>query len=498
MTKKLFLLVAAFALSFQIAGCTSKVANDETETVENADVDKIEAEDSLAQGESELSVEDPTMQAALGEETKNSKTDTVAAETAPLELPADVAAAPTLDESSLNDAPPTASEVASLDTPATDIVETPTEVPAQSVVEEVPAEVAGGITPNFESSNQAPVIESSGSDVGSSNYSAPVAKTGNDSLKKMSLTTPYQTPAGWVNTVYMARPGETLTDISQKIFASDKVKELKKIAENSYLKWRSIKPGDKLYYVSPNRPDDSAKTLFYYEDMGMVPETYVAKKGDNLKKVAKEILGYKNAYMEIWAANPVDSKGKLTEGETLRYWRSASGVTNNTMASNSAKPGSAKLMDAPPAQQFTPPPASEMPAPTVAAAANEMPPPPDSTASLPPPPTMDQQPMPAATDTAAAGAPPADAATATASLPPPPPPPPVDMAPPAPIDSATSKPKISDNQEATGVGGLDNDTMMSLGAVGVLTAALAFVLIRRKKKKAAEMAAAMNETNVGS
>ena len=495
MTKKLLLLVAAFALSFQIIGCTSKVADGEAEIVENADVDKIEAEDSLAEGESELSVEDPTMQAALGEEKKPAETGAAVAEAAPLELPADVASAPTLDESSLNDVPPTASEVAVLETPPTDLAETPletsTDMPAESVIEAGPAEVVAETSPLVESSGQTPLIEGSGSETNTSDYSAPVAKTGNDTLKKMALTTPYQTPAGWVNTVYMARPGETLKDISQKIFAADKVKDLKKIAENSYLKWRSVKPGDKLYYVSPNRPDDSAKTLFYYEDMGMVPETYIAKKGDNLKKVAKETLGYKNAYMEMWAANPVDSKGKLTEGETLRYWRSASGVTNNTMASNTAKSGAAQLVDAPPAGQFAPPPTAEAPPLPEAAPPTEMPVPPDATASLPPPPSMDQQPMPAM------DAPPVEAATA--SLPPPPPPPPAEMAPPPPMDDmASAKPKVSDNQELSEVGALDNDTMMSLGAVGVLTAALAFALIRRKKKKAAEMAAAMNETHVGS
>lgn len=498
MTKKLLLLVAAFALSFQITGCTSKVADEDSEIVENADVDKIEAEDSLAEGETELSVEDPSMQAALGEETKTSEVEAAPpeiaiAESQPAELPADVASAPTLDESSLNDVPPTTDEVANLETPpAAELsLDSPADMPAETVIESAPAEVVVESAPQIEPSNQASLNENSGSNYNSTtDYTAPVAKAGNDSLKKMALTTPYQASNGWVNTVYMARPGETLADISQKIFASDKVKDLKKIAENSYLKWRSVKPGDKLYYVSPNRPDDSAKTLFYYEDMGMVPETYVAKKGDNLKKVAKDILGYKDAYMEIWAANPVDSKGKLTEGETLKYWRSASGVTNSTVASNSK---SAQLIDSPPAEQFAPPPAAEMPPAPGAAATTDMPPPPDSTASLPPPPSMDQQPMPAMD--APTEAPPMDA---SASLPPPPPPPPAEMAPPAPMDAtASTKPAASEDQELSNVGGLDNDTMMSLGAVGVLTAALAFALIRRKKKKAAEMAAAMNETHVG-
>ena len=178
MTKKLLLLVAAFALSFQITGCTSKVSDADTEVVENADVDKIEAEGSLAEGESEISGEDPTMQAALGEDTKAAKTDAVVAETAPPELPADVASAPTLDESSLNDAPPTASEVAVLETPPADIAEIPADMPAESVVEAAPTEVVAETSPVVESSGQAPLTEGFGSETNTSNYTIPVAKTG--------------------------------------------------------------------------------------------------------------------------------------------------------------------------------------------------------------------------------------------------------------------------------------------------------------------------------
>ena len=36
----------------------------------------------------------------------------------------------------------------------------------------------------------------------------------------------------------------------------------------------------------------TVKTITYYEDMGMVPETYVAKKGESLRKVSKKLLGY--------------------------------------------------------------------------------------------------------------------------------------------------------------------------------------------------------------
>ncbi len=478
MTKKLFLLITIAALSFQTASCTSNKSQDESDVVENADVEKIDAENSLTEeiDSTAAAGEDPAMQEALGENTASADAPPaeIATEEPALDLPTDVASAPTLDESSLNDVPAeSATDTATADAPIADA----------PIVDDAPATNVADATPVIESSNSAPLIDNSGSSSSSStDYSAPAPKPA-ESLLKLATTMPYQTPTGWVNTVYVARPGETIADISSKIFAADKVKDLKKIAENKFLKWRSAKAGDKIYYISPNRPDDSTKTILYYEDMGMVPETYVAKKGDNLKKVAKEILGYDKGYIELWTANSVESKDRLNAGETIRYWRSASGVTNS-VANNSANQGAAQLVD--PAQ------APQMPPAPQDVAMNQMPPPPDSTASLPPPPSM-EQPMPAMDQ------PPADA---SASLPPPPPPPPADMTPPPPVDdmAATAKVNPTDpTEEDTGspLAGLDNETM-TMAAVGILFAALAFTLIRRKKKKAAEMAAAMNETHVGS
>ncbi|OFZ28541.1 MAG: hypothetical protein A2622_05455 [Bdellovibrionales bacterium RIFCSPHIGHO2_01_FULL_40_29] len=495
MRKKLLVFLAIATVSFQITSCTSNKAQDDSEVIENADVDKIEAEDSFAEGtDSSLLEEDPSMQAALGEESTPGAegVDGALAESTSIEdsvepeLPTDVAAAPTLDESSLSDVPPPATDEVPTDLAALD---SSSELPppitndvvaeAEAPVAEPEIPVAQTETPSFENSDtNTAALEPA------PERPAKVSKPA-DSLKKVALTAPYQANGGWVNTVYVARPGETLKEISQKVFASDKTKELKKIAENNYLKWRSVRPGDKIYYISPNRPEDSATTLLYYEDMGMVPETYVAKKGDNLKKVAKEILGYEKAYVEMWTSNPVESKGKLNEGETLRYWRSASGVTGQVAANTNS--GNAQLIDSTQAPQMMPPPpmpeAQNTPPP-----ADMMPPPPDDQALLPPPP---DQSMPAMDQ------PPAE----TASLPPPPPPPPMETAPPPSIDevaAAPTAPMEDGSVDEEVVEGLDNDTMMSLGAVGVLTAALAFALIRRKKKKAAEMAAAMNETHVGS
>ncbi len=528
MTKNLLFLLATVGLILNVGGCTSKKSQDENQVIENADVDKIEAEELSEAPQDPEGGDDASLQAALGETTETTETTTIEESTdqtldasldaaAPTDAPPaegsapteEIAAAPTLDESSLNEVipePSIADSGAPIEEPAP-IAEAPT----------MTEETSTTTTETTSSLAETPVVESSASDSSatastetsttdsvytSSSYSSS-KPSGSSELKKIALTPPYQSKVGWVNTVYVARPSENLKEISQKIYGSDKTKDLKKIAENSYLKNRSVRAGDKIYYSSPNRPEDSAKTLFYYEDMGMVPETYVAKSGDNLRKVAKNILGYDRAWVELWTSNPIDSKGKLAEGETIRYWRSASSIdtsaqNNSNVAATTPNPmdnnSSANLIDAnqaaPPAgdmasgQPVAPPPdMNSMPPPPADAqqlAANS-PPPPDDMNSLPPPPAEGELPPPPSMD--------------ANSLPPPPPPP--DAAPPPPPMDANDQTAKANNAdgEVTEAGALDNDTMMSLGAVGVLVAALAFILIRSKKKKAAEMAA-MHETHI--
>lgn len=510
MIKKLLFLLATVGLVANISGCTSKTAQDETEIVENADVDKIDAEATALteDGTTAPVTDDASLQAALGETTAPvgdvattsldgttpSPTDTSTLDTASLDSVAaapDISAAPTLDETSLNDIPPPtdASVMALTETPAvTDTAATE----VAPLVENPPTETAMVEAPKS-------TFTSEPSPLSDNNYTS-AAKPAGSTLKKVAMTIPYQHGNGWVNTVYVARPGEKLKQISQTIFGSDKSKDLKKIAENSYLKTRSVRAGDKIYYVSPNRPDDSSKTILYYEDTGMVPETYVAQKGDRLKKVAKKLLGSDKSWVELWTSNAVESKDKLAEGETLRYWRSASSinapVSTTTLAQNTppADAGAATLVDS--TQMPTPP----MPDATTTAPdqqlAQNTPPPPDMN-TLPPPPPPDA-PAPPPPDMNAAGA------TGMGDQPPPPPPPDMNAPPPPPpADMHAAAPAAEGGkkfapaeEEAAAIGGLDQDTLMSIGALAVLIVALAFVLIsRNKKKRAAEQS--MTEHNVG-
>lgn len=474
--RSLFLL-AVTGLIFANSGCTSKKAEDQ-QVIENADAEKIEAESADISGDAEAT--DLSLEADLGE-----TASTVSTETPPPAATTDTPAVATLDDSSLD-----AEEKGASTTEATPLEPLPEEaapaITADAEVAPVPVEIlpttadsmATKDEPVSEFPNEAvqptpvdagatvAVDASTAVDTGGAMAEVAAKPSSSGTLKKVATTTPYQgKDGGWINTVYVARPKETLSNISLKIYGTDKSKELKKIAENSYLKSRSAKAGDKIYYVSPNRPDDSTKTMLYQEDMGMIPETYVAKKGDNLRKISKELLGYDGAWKEIWTSNSVESKTALNDGETLRYWKADSSASTagsaSDMASSTQESGSANLVDASQVQAGMPD-SSQLPAP----ASMEPPPPPVDTAMA---------------DSAAMELPPPPAELAPP--PPPPPPPPDEMA----AEPVKKKINLDEAAAEETDGGLDSDTMTSMGALGVLVALLAIVIIRKRKQKANAM-----------
>lgn len=495
--KKLLLVLATLGLMGQFSACTANKAQDDAEFVENADVDKIEAEEpSLDDGSSQalngttpsenLST-DSSLEAALGEtpaDTTTASNDNLSLDSAPQDPPpADIAAAPTLDESSL-DAPP---------------ADVPAEVPADTLAaSDLPPQDMSLDDPNalapaddsMTAMNETPATPTeSPQDPPATAMAPPAASTeapveptpvladakptgaGTTSLKKVSDAVPYAFGDGYVNTIYIAHPKETLKQISQTIYGSDKTKELKKI--NSFLKARSPRAGDKIAYVSPNRPTDSSKTITYFEDTGMIPETYVAQKGDNLRKVAKKLLGYDNAWKEVWSTNAIESKTKLAEGETFKYWKSPAAITPPTQASNEMpKTPEAAVQNI---VQNNPTPPMDAVAPPPQPAMNDLPPPP-AQADLPPPPA---DPLAAANT-----APPTDPAL-DAAMPPPPPPDDSQFAatpPPPPEEIKPTKAPAAEGEEVAAEGGDDMMTMLGIGVL--LFGALAFVLVKRKKAQA--------------
>ncbi|MEQ1665224.1 MAG: hypothetical protein ABL927_07615 [Bdellovibrionales bacterium] len=284
----------------------------------------------------------------------------------------------------------------------------------------------------------APVDSSESQGLSEATTPAPVSP-----LQKM-MTVPYKKNGVIVNALYVARKGDTLIDVSQKIYGSDKTKELKKI--NPTFARREMKVGDKVYYNSPVRAEDNTSVMTYYEDMGLAPESYVAQAGDNIHSVAKNLFGDANSWKELWATNPeVESKGELLEGTKLRYWSSVPNTAAPAMAS--AADTAMPTQEAPPpmpdevAQQAPPPSATG-----TSESAEMTPPPPPSAEMAPPPPA----PMEAA---------------------PPPPPPQV----------AQQKQPI----EETSPLGTDPDQMMALaaGAVLLLAAITMFIVIRKKRAR---------------
>ena len=156
-------------------------------------------------------------------------------------------------------------------------------------------------------------------------------------LKKIP-TKPWKQDGKWVNAVYIAREGDDLNQISIKIYGQTNLMEKLK-SFNPFLKKRDPKVGDKIYYNSPNRPNDRVKFSHYYEDNNQTAMTYDIQSGENIRKIAMSLLGHEDSWKEIWATNPqVESKGNVNETVTVYYWLGSS----------------AKIKDATPAPEPSP------------------------------------------------------------------------------------------------------------------------------------------------
>ncbi len=158
-------------------------------------------------------------------------------------------------------------------------------------------------------------------------------------VKKMK-DSPYFRGAHLANTLYVARDGDNIRSISQKIYGEDKSDDLLSI--NTTLS-RGLKVGDKVYYNSPRRPNDESRMLTFYEDVGMAPEFYVTSSGENIRSASSKLLGHSGSWKEVWATNPdIQSKWDIAEGTTLKYWADASNIS--TAASAPEGPSLAERM----------------------------------------------------------------------------------------------------------------------------------------------------------
>ena len=148
---------------------------------------------------------------------------------------------------------------------------------------------------------------------------AQTAKPKNIPLNKIR-SAPYKKAGYLVNAVYIARQGDSLETVSQKIYNSQEaVESLRQI--NSHIGSRALKVGDKIYYNSPLRPDDSAQLLFYWRDINAPGSVYALSPGDNIRTVASQLLGHPKSWKEIWATNPeLESKAEVAKTLNIVYW----------------------------------------------------------------------------------------------------------------------------------------------------------------------------------
>lgn len=455
MMKKLVVLLACLG-ALHLSSCTSndsKSDADVTSDFDSADLEKLDGEESLDTAAADSSLgSDSLPEDALGE---TSTSTTTVETTVTSEAPAPEAAPEVATNESLP-ADPFAESVESTPPPSTDT----SSAMAES---SLPPEPAMTESTHTETTTSTTTYVDEGE--------KPKKKPA--SLQKVA-TAPWKVGKVWYNTVYFARPGDSLSSISKMIYGKNKSSELKK--GNVTLQSRGVKPGDKVYYNSPIRPDDSGRMLTYYEDNGIAPETYVAKEGDDIKKISKELLGYKDAWKEVWSSNSVDSKNSIAAGTELRYWKG--GPIAAAPAAPPSLPTEPHQEIAAAPTEMAPPPMEQMPP------QGDIPPPPTSAdMDMPPPPPPGDMPQEMAPPP-----PPPDMAQEMA--PPPPPPPPVEAVnPPAPSHDMAA--------EEGAAPGMDNDTTLALAVVGLAAAGLAILIVMRKKRKQRELEQQIDNTHVG-
>ena len=458
MMKKLVVLLACLSFSMHMTGCTSNDTQKDSEAavdLESADLEKLDGDEALEIASDDTVSEGSDAAAALGETetppSSSESTDLDVADSGSSDaLPADpFAEAPAADVAATDSFSSSESTPSTTDSDSTSMLESTTSTQTETTT-----------TSTFPGS----------SDYSSSSSTSYVDDTpkANVPLQKVP-TAPWKTGGVLYNTVYFARPGDSLSKISKKLYGSSgRVSELKK--GNATFASRDVKPGDKVYYNSPHRPTDDARMITYYEDNGIAPEVYVAQSGDNIRDVANKILNYKGAWKELWASNSVDSKGELSAGTELRYWKDG-------MAAAAA-----------PTQDLA---SSQMPAPPVPEQPhNDMPPPPtmaENDPSMVPPPPMPEDPM--------------AQQQAQNDIPPPPPMPeaPPDMPPPPPAEAFNPPAPSHDMAMDEDSGGeMNNNSTMALGVVGIAAAGLAALVVMRKKRKQRELEQqAFDNTQVG-
>lgn len=150
-------------------------------------------------------------------------------------------------------------------------------------------------------------------------------------VQKMAAS-PFNRAGILLNTLYIVREGDTLQSIKDKIYGSNSSANLQQL--NPTIKPNNLKVGEKIYYNSPNRPNDNSRMMFYYDDVGAQAQYHEIRSGQSIRKVAQDLLGHPRSWMEVWATNPdVESKWAVSKNHNLRYFPEGTAVAP-TLAQN--------------------------------------------------------------------------------------------------------------------------------------------------------------------
>ena len=193
MTKKLLVLLTTLGLIFSI-GCTSKDTSEESD-VATADEGQLESVDGAAPSTDGTTASTDGLESGLTEESTNTATNT----TEP-----SLSEEPLADPAAPNEATKATEEPALAD--STTPGDTLAANPNTSVDNPPPIETSSGLTESIPPVEDKPKV------------SVP--------LQKMA-TAPWQVGKTWFNTVYFARPGDSLSSISTKIYGDERIKKRK-------------------------------------------------------------------------------------------------------------------------------------------------------------------------------------------------------------------------------------------------------------------------------
>ncbi len=288
-------------------GATQVAAGDDSEFDEFDEFDEMEDKELV---QNEQSLQDELKQSGEG-----------------IEMPVAENAQPTFPEEVMG-ADPLAQGVASSDVPVVDsmpidpmapmpVVSSEADVGYSDQTAQLPQDDLGLADPIIPEDDNAPAEQSW----------IPVVKVKTD---------PFFRNERLMNAVYISRPKDSFEGISEKIFGADRVQEIKD--DNPHLA-KGLDPGDKIYYNSPGRPEDKTQLKFYYEDIGLKPQYYKTKEGDNMRRLGSKLLGFPEGWKEIWAINQnIDSKTILPGGMEIKYWTGDEQSLNLPMAMNETQP----------------------------------------------------------------------------------------------------------------------------------------------------------------